>query len=100
MAAGTYTSPKRVERDGRLVAFEGEVMTMADAEKRGLVAPVAANAKEAKPKGPTKDELAARLKELGVEFPAKASKAELESLLAAASSPDDDGDQGQEEAAE
>ena len=22
---GTYTSPKRVERDGRLVAFEGEV---------------------------------------------------------------------------
>lgn len=34
---GTYTSPKRVERDGRLVAFEGEVMTMDEAVQRGLV---------------------------------------------------------------
>ena len=34
---GTYTSPKRVERDGRLVAFEGEVMTMDEAASRGLV---------------------------------------------------------------
>lgn len=34
---GTYTSEKRVERDGRLVAFEGEVMTMAEAVERGLV---------------------------------------------------------------
>lgn len=35
---GTYTSPERVERNGRLVAFEGEVMTMAEAVERGLVA--------------------------------------------------------------
>ncbi len=41
---GTYTSPKRVERDGRLIAFEGEVMTMAEAASRGLV-------EEEKPKG-------------------------------------------------
>lgn len=34
---GTYTSPERVERDGRLVAFEGEVMTMDEAVSRGLV---------------------------------------------------------------
>lgn len=36
---GTYTSPKRVERDGYLVAFEGEEMTMAEAHRRGLVKP-------------------------------------------------------------
>lgn len=37
MAEGTYTSPERVERDGWLVAFEGEEMTMDEAVKRGLV---------------------------------------------------------------
>lgn len=47
MAEGTYTSPKRVERNGRLVAFEGEVMTMDEAVRRGLV-------KDAKPKAPAK----------------------------------------------
>lgn len=46
---GTYTSPKRVERDGRLVAFEGEVMTMDEAVTRGLVTP-----EEEKPKAPRK----------------------------------------------
>ena len=44
MATGSYTSTKRVERDGRLVAFEGETMTMDEAVSRGLV-------KEEKPKG-------------------------------------------------
>lgn len=39
MAVGTYTSPKRVERDGRLVAFKGEAMTMDEAVSRGLVKP-------------------------------------------------------------
>ncbi len=34
---GSYTSPKRVERDGVLVAFEGEAMTMDEAVSRGLV---------------------------------------------------------------
>ena len=47
MAEGTYTSTKRVERDGRLVAFEGETMTMDEAISRGLV-------KEPKPKAPAK----------------------------------------------
>lgn len=33
---GTYTSPERVERDGHLVAFKGETMTMDEAVERGL----------------------------------------------------------------
>lgn len=33
-----YTSGKRVVRDGRLVAFEGEEMTDQEAEARGLTA--------------------------------------------------------------
>ena len=37
MANGTFTCPRRVERGGYLVAFEGEVMTMDEAVKRGLV---------------------------------------------------------------
>lgn len=41
---GTYTSTERVERDGLLVAFEGEVMTMDEAVARGLF-------KAEKPKG-------------------------------------------------
>lgn len=45
MATGTYKSTKRVERNGRLVAFEGEEMTMDEAIQRGLV-------KESKPKAP------------------------------------------------
>lgn len=54
---GTYTSPKRVERDGRLVAFEGEVMTMDEAVQRGLV-------KAAKPKkAPAKGEPEEQAKE-------------------------------------
>lgn len=37
MSEGTYICPERVERDGYLVAFEGEVMSMDEAVKRGLV---------------------------------------------------------------
>ena len=35
---GTYISRKRVERDGRLVAFAGEAMTEVEAKNRGLLA--------------------------------------------------------------
>lgn len=45
---GTYTSKKRVERDGYLVAFEGERMTMDEAVRRGLVKPKAAKEPERK----------------------------------------------------
>lgn len=34
---GMFVCPKRVERNGYLVAFEGEVMTMDEAANRGLV---------------------------------------------------------------
>ncbi|RDB70673.1 hypothetical protein [Eggerthella sinensis] len=34
--SGTYTSAERVEREGRLVAFAGETMTMVEAARRGL----------------------------------------------------------------
>ena len=39
MGSGVYTAPERVERDGYLVCFAGERMTMAEAERRGLVEP-------------------------------------------------------------
>lgn len=47
---GTYTSPERIERAGRLVAFAGEVMTMDEAAARGLVKP----GKQAEGKEPRK----------------------------------------------
>lgn len=37
MAEGTYTCPERVERDGYLVAYEGEEMSMDEAARRGLL---------------------------------------------------------------
>ena len=80
MANGTYTCPKRVERNGRLVAFAGEVMTMDEAERRGL----AAEGREApeKQKKPNKDDLVARCKDLGIDGPAKATRIDVEKLLA------------------
>lgn len=53
---GTYTSPERVERDGRLIAFEGEEMTMDEAVGRGLVTAEKPKAKRAaKPKATAKE---------------------------------------------
>ena len=37
MARGTYICPERVERDGYLVAFAGEEMTVDEVARRGLV---------------------------------------------------------------
>ena len=55
---GTYISRKRVERDGRLVAFAGEVMTEVEAKRRGLVAETE-KAKAAEAKKVAADEKAA-----------------------------------------
>lgn len=33
----TYAADKRVERDGVLIAYAGEVMTRDEAERRGLI---------------------------------------------------------------
>lgn len=93
MANGTYTCPERVERDGRLVAFAGEVMTMDEAERRGL-ASEGRDAPDEKQKKPSKDDLVARCKDLGIDVPAKATKADVEKLLAEHDAASDDGGQG------
>lgn len=53
---GTYVSKKRVERDGYLIAFEGEQMTMDEAVKRGLVKPEAEKPAPKGAKAPAKEE--------------------------------------------
>lgn len=56
MAYGLYTAPERVERDGRLVCFAGEVMTKEEAARRGLLdakgKPVSQPAPEPAPAAP------------------------------------------------
>lgn len=75
---GMYISPERVVRDGRLVAFEGEAMTMAEAVARGLV-----SEKAEKPAvdGSTRAELVSFAEGLGIDVPAKATKAEIAQLI-------------------
>ena len=77
----TYTSPKRVVRDGHLVAFEGEVMSTDEAVRRGL-AIEAVKAPE-----PAEDltvkEIKAKLDAEGIEYPKAAKKEELLALLEA-----------------
>lgn len=43
---GTYTAKERVIKDGVLVCFEGQEMTMAEAERLGLVSQKKATAKQ------------------------------------------------------
>lgn len=113
---GTYTSPARVERDGVLVAFEGEIMTAEEAAERGLLprgddtASVVASAPaeavgedgataETEPKVPTNAEIRAILDERGVAYDKKANKAALLELLATSEQADDlTGDDGSDDA--
>lgn len=44
MAHGIYTAERRVVRDGRLVCFAGEKMTLDEAARRGLAGQAAAPA--------------------------------------------------------
>lgn len=81
MANGTYICPERVERDGYLVAFEGEVMTMDEAVKRALVSD---EPEEPKGKKKLKDEWAAEAEALGIEVPKKATVEEIKALIEAA----------------
>lgn len=67
-----YVSKERVERDGFLIAYEGEIMSMEDAEDRGLL--------EAPKKG-TKAALIAEAEAKEIEVPESATKAEIEALL-------------------
>ena len=87
---GTYTSPARVERDGFLVAFEGETMTMAEAAKRGLVE--ARGKQEAKGKK-LKADWIAEAEELGLEVPDGATVEQIKALVEEASEGDGDGEE-------
>lgn len=76
-----FTSTERVERDGRLIAFEGETMTDEEAAARGL-APAPSKEQEAtEPKDMTVKQLKALLEADGVEYPAGAKKADLLALV-------------------
>lgn len=99
---GTYTSPSRVERDGVLVAFEGEVMTAQEAAERGLLprgddtasvvadAPAETGAEPGTPaKPPTNAELRAILDERGVPYDKKANKETLLALVESSEHADD-----------
>ena len=61
---GIYRVPERVERDGRLIAFAGEIMTEEEAAERELG-------------GFSNPELKEYILEHGGEFKAKATHAEL-----------------------
>lgn len=61
---GIYRVPERIERDGRLIAFAGEIMTEEEAAEREL-------------KDFSNSELKEYILEHGGEFKAKATHAEL-----------------------
>ncbi len=74
--AGTFTSDKRVVRDGVLIAFKGQTMTEQEAEALGLTKNERAKETEAQKR--SKKEVAAEAKELGIKVPSKATIAEIE----------------------
>lgn len=78
--AGTFTCDKRVVRNGVLIAFEGQTMTIQEAEALGLTK--AENARKQAPKR-GKKEAVAEAKELGIEIPKKATIAQIDELIAA-----------------
>ena len=84
---GLYKSPVRVVRDGRLVAFAGEVMSDEEAAFRGLLAEEVEEpeqleeAEETDLSAMTVSELAALCDERGVKHAKKATKPELLALL-------------------
>lgn len=85
MAEGTYTCTERVERDGYLVAFEGEVMSMDEAARRGLIPDEPEKA--AKPTVPEKRraDWIAEAEALGIEVPKRATVAQIRALVEDAS---------------
>lgn len=78
-----FTCDKRVVRDGRLVCFEGQTMSVDEAEALGLTG-APASPEDAAPKEPTAAEIKAELDALGVAYDKKAKKDVLKALLAKA----------------
>lgn len=86
---GMYTSRKRVERDGWLIAFEGEVMSMDEAARRGLLdgerEEEGPKEGEAKKKGKkVKADWIAEAEALGVEVPKDATIDQIKALIESA----------------
>lgn len=78
MSSRMHVCKKRVIKDGKLAAFEGQLVTEEEAVALGLV-----KAGGAKPeKGSTTAELKERAKSLGITVPVKVSAARLEKLIA------------------
>lgn len=82
---GMYTCPERVERDGYLIAFEGESMSEEEARRRGLIkdetAPEAPEDKTPDLGKLKKPELLALCEERGITVPNKATVDQLIELL-------------------
>ena len=97
---GMYTAPGRVERDGRLVCFAGERMTLDEALRRGLVDEKGEPVPEPEPEPPAapepepdrkaelmamkRDELAALAESLGCDVAQGANKDTLATAIALA----------------
>lgn len=69
-----YTSKERVIRDGRLIAFAGEIMSDAEALRRGLNGLDDEDTR-------TNSDLKAELDSLGIKYPKNANKSKLLELL-------------------
>lgn len=89
-----YTSPKRVERNGFLIAFKGETMTETEARKRGLLG-ANESAPASNPEGGnantgnegnalSKAEVKAELESRGIKYNSRTSEKKLRELLAEA----------------
>lgn len=80
---GIYRVPERIERDGRLIAFAGEIMTEEEAAERGILPGHEAEEKteeetvERELKDFSNSELKEYILEHGGEFKTKATHAEL-----------------------
>lgn len=78
-----YRVPERIERDGRLIAFAGEIMTEEEAAERGILPGHEAEEKteeeavERELKDFSNSELKEYILEHGGEFKTKATHAEL-----------------------
>lgn len=86
MGYGIFTAKERVVRDGQLVCFAGEKMTMGEAERRGLVSPRAASPagdRKAELGKMTADELRKLASEVGAECPKGANKQVLADAIIA-----------------
>lgn len=99
MAVGMYVAEKRVERDGVLICFQGERMTMAEARRRGLLGhdeaepevpepgtePVETDAERVKALVDSNklDELQVMADERGIAYPKGATKAVIAEAIVA-----------------